>query len=261
MAFIVEYFIITLNDRRSIQWIKACLGVAHQNPDVQGLDALSTICQLNGIGVYQGGVHHLLDDHLGTSIDLIPTLLSISGADVGDIRERWPDLQGVSLTPALSGQPSERDERGMLLNYTATLAWDVDFVETLFRGQVRGEFTDDEKAQLAAGQSLQGFSCYRGICDGRYKFARYFRPAEHHQPGDWATLIRHNELELYDTPTDPNETDNLAFAPDEHRDLISSLNDRLNELIDQEIGVDDGSWYSSRRSFALSEAVNAPGEG
>jgi arylsulfatase len=193
-------------------------------------------------------------DSLATSVDLIPTLLAISGADVSDIYERWPDLKGVSFSPALTGQTSERDQRGMLLNYTATLAWDVDFVETLFRGQVRGEFTDLEKQQLAAGQSLEQFACYRGICDGRYKFARYFKPAEHHVPEDWDTLLRHNELELYDTESDPHELNNLAFEPESHRDLILTLNDRLNALIAEEIGADDGSWYSSRRSYRLGGA-------
>jgi arylsulfatase len=190
-------------------------------------------------------------DLLGTSIDLIPTLISVSGADAGELRDRWPDLRGVSLAQALTGTPSERDERGMLMNYTATLAWDVDFVEALFRGQVRGEFNADEKMRMANGQSRSNYSCYRGIADGRYKFARYFKPGEHHQPHDWDTLVAHNELELYDTAADPEETDNLAFIPADHQGLILELNARLNTLIDLEIGLDDGSCYSTRRSFAL----------
>jgi arylsulfatase len=139
----------------------------------------------------------------------------------------------------------------MLLNYTATLAWDIDFVETLFKGQVRGEFTDAEKAQLGDGQSLDGYACYRGIHDGRYKFARYFKPAEHHQPEDWGTLLAHNELELYDTAADQDEVNNLANQAENHQDLILDLNVRLNKLIDTEIGIDDGSFYSRRRNFSL----------
>jgi arylsulfatase len=192
-------------------------------------------------------------DLLGTSIDLIPTLLSLSGAGTGGVEERWPELRGVSLAPALTNTPSARDERGMLMNYTATLAWDIDFVEALFRGQVRGEFSAEEKARLASGQSTANYSCYRGIADGRYKFARYFKPSEHHQPRDWDTLIAHNELELYDTSSDPDETDNLAFAPTKHKDLILDLNNRLNALIETEIGPDDGSFYPMRGSFALRE--------
>ncbi len=189
-------------------------------------------------------------ERLATSIDLIPTLVELAQPGV-EWQQRWPDLKGVSLADVLSGNASERDDRGMLLNYTATLAWDIDFVETLFKGQVRGQFTEAEQAQMKAGQSLQGFACYRGINDGRYKFARYFKPAEHHQPEDWQTLLAHNELELYDTAADPHEMNNLANAAEENQDLIMSLNDRLNHLISAEIGIDDGSCYSHRRSYSL----------
>ena len=30
----------------------------------------------------------------------------------------------------------------------------------------------------------------RGVFDGRYKFGRYFRVTEHHEPRDWDTLRR-----------------------------------------------------------------------
>jgi len=183
--------------------------------------------------------------------------LAICGARTGDTRDRWPDLKGVSLASALQGSPTERDQRGMLMNYTASLAWDVDFVETLFRGQVRGEFTDEEKLQMAEGQSLSKYACFRGIADGRYKFARYFKPNQHHQPKDWATLVEHNELELYDTLSDPDELRNLASKGADYKDLILELNKRLNTLIDIEIGIDDGRCYSSRRSYALNDPSGA----
>jgi arylsulfatase len=83
----------------------------------------------------------------------------------------------------------------------------------------------------------------RGVFDGRYKFARYFSVAEHHIPKDWETLIAHNDLELYDTETDPDEIVNLAFKPEEHRDLILKLNAQVNALIETEVGADDGSIY------------------
>jgi arylsulfatase len=47
--------------------------------------------------------------------------------------------------------------------------------------------------------SLKNPALFRGIHDGRYKFARYFKPAEHHIPKDWDTLLEHNQLELYDS--------------------------------------------------------------
>ena len=83
----------------------------------------------------------------------------------------------------------------------------------------------------------------RGVFDGRYKFGRYFRVTEHHTPKDWKTLLAHNDLELYDTKADPDELVNLAYKPDDHRDLILSLNDKVNALIENEIGSDNGAIY------------------
>jgi arylsulfatase len=105
---------------------------------------------------------------------------------------------------------------------------------------------------MASGLSLDNYACFRGISDGRYKFARYFKPAEHHTPEDWQTLSGHNELELYDTLEDPDECNNLAEHPGpEIRPLILSLNAKLNELISTEIGVDDGSCYPPGRDYTL----------
>ena len=194
-------------------------------------------------------------DALATSLDLIPTMLDLAGIDDATVRDRWPELAGVALTDALDGGSTTRDERGSLINYTANLAWDLDFVEVLFRGMGRGSHTDEEQARLAEGISLDNHACFRGIHDGRYKFARYFKPSEHHTPTDWGTLTAHNELELYDLANDPDEMDNLGADPDTHRDVILDCNAKLNDLIALEVGVDDGSCYSRRRSFALGGAA------
>ena len=83
---------------------------------------------------------------------------------------------------------------------------------------------------------------HRGVHDGRWKFARYFAPAQHHTPEDWETLSRLNDLELYDTEADPFELANLANDPAQ-RDNILRLNAMVNALIAMEIGKDDGSEY------------------
>src|SRR3546814_6936406 len=51
---------------------------------------------------------------------------------------------------------------------------------------------------------------FRGVHDGRYKFARYFAPAQHHIPRDWDTLLRYNQLELYDTQVDPRSEEHTS---------------------------------------------------
>jgi hypothetical protein len=51
-----------------------------------------------------------------------------------------------------------------------------------------------------------------------------------------------NDLELYDLRADPDEAVNLAYDLDTNRELIATMNAKLNALIAAEIGVDDGSF-------------------
>ena len=87
---------------------------------------------------------------------------------------------------------------------------------------------------------IRGFG--RGVFDGRYKFARWFSPGDHHTPTSWTTLLARNDLELIDTHTDPHEVVNLANNLSENRDLIMTMNRKLNQVIAREVGVDDGSY-------------------
>ena len=77
---------------------------------------------------------------------------------------------------------------------------------------------------------------FRGTFDGRYKFARYFKPAQHHKPRDFETLVKFNELELFDTERDPHELSNLALTPETVKEQLLRLNAMTNALID---GVTD----------------------
>jgi arylsulfatase len=119
-----------------------------------------------------------------------------------------------------------------------------------FFAGVRMAKTPEERARAAAGgpPDLTPFRGHmRGLFDGRYKFARYFSPREHHRPESWDDLIRHNDLELYDTTLDPLETTNLAEdASTAPRDRIVVLNRALNALVAKEIGVDDGGFLPGR---------------
>lgn len=88
--------------------------------------------------------------------------------------------------------------------------------------------------------SLDYLLLFRGVHDGRYKFARYFAPSQHHTPRTWEQLTAHNDLELYDTRSDPDELVNLAARPEAHRDLLLRINQQTNRLVAAEVGVDDG---------------------
>ena len=82
----------------------------------------------------------------------------------------------------------------------------------------------------------------RSITDERYRFTRYFSFRGFNTPTTLDALRANNDLELYDLRADPDEATNLAYDFDANRDLIASMNAKLNALIASEIGVDDGSF-------------------
>lgn len=184
-------------------------------------------------------------DSLASAVDLVPTLLRFAGYSDDDIADQFPELVGIDLASALAGkeETSIRDERGILV-YFGVVLWAygaeaaLAFIEKMASAPPGTPRPAPAKDRLA--QPIDDRAMLRGIHTGRYKFGRYFAPAEHHVPDDWKTLTAHNDLELYDLEVDPDEMNNLAANPESHRETILELNDRLNALIKLEVGDDDG---------------------
>jgi arylsulfatase len=80
----------------------------------------------------------------------------------------------------------------------------------------------------------------RSVFDGRYRFSRYYSPRQHNQPTSIDALFKLNDVELFDLARDPLERDNLARDRDKHRELLATMNAKLNALIDTEVGEDAG---------------------
>ena len=76
--------------------------------------------------------------------------------------------------------------------------------------------------------------------DGRYKYNRYFNSQEHNRPTTIEQIFEVNDVELFDLETDPFEMRNLTLDKN-NQDLLLAMNDKLNRLIDAEVGRDDGS--------------------
>lgn len=182
---------------------------------------------------------------LGTAVDILPTLYAFAGGRAGELRDPLGKLPGVDLGPAIarSGGISARDAHGAFHNYAVPLYMDPEVTKAIIRnGDTPGYwaiFWESMKlGQLGVNRHNRAF--HRGVYDGRYKFARFFAPAQHHIPQDWETLARLNDLVLYDTNVDPFEMHNLASEGAKHKDLILALNRKTNALIAEEIGTDDG---------------------
>lgn len=172
------------------------------------------------------GARGKIADRLMSAIDIGPTLMGMAGIDTQTWQARYPDLKGVDVSAVVADPmaTTARDQRGHLFNYAVRHYWEMVPAK------------DGQPAHF----DLTKRRLHRGVHDGRWKFARYFAPAQHHIPRDWKTLNRLNDLELYDTHSDPHEINNLASNLSKHRKTIERLNAMTNKLIEREVGRDDG---------------------
>ncbi|MCB0214350.1 MAG: sulfatase-like hydrolase/transferase [Anaerolineae bacterium] len=184
---------------------------------------------------------------LVSSVDLAPTLLAWAGMTEADRPLAFPNLVGYDFSAVLE-QPAEQGQReqnggGVLFTFDALSHLDPDAGRKL--QEIQSKHAAGEAVNLSAYQPIIDFSkrgYLRGLYDGRYKFARYFSPLNYHTPNDVESLLARNDIELYDTQTDPDEIVNLADPAHPNFDptLIQTLNAKLNTLIRAEIGADEG---------------------
>jgi arylsulfatase A-like enzyme len=193
-------------------------------------------------------------DALASPIDIIPMLLGFAGVDTATRETLYPYLKGIDVAASVADPAARglRDKMGILYNYGVAHYWDPVFVEKAIEKQSTADKLFLVRQVINNGMffpSLDNPGLFRGVYDGRYKFARYFKPAQHHKPRDFETLVKYNELELFDTKTDPNELNNLALKPEAVREPLMRLSDMTNALADREVGPDDGAEHLGPRNW------------
>jgi arylsulfatase A-like enzyme len=179
---------------------------------------------------------------LTSHVDLAPTLVSLTGVDaerrraiVRDLPGK--DLSGLLVNPAAASVNALRE--GVLFNYNMFAYLDGDYllkaVEFINHG---GNPKKLKEAGFVPDVRKRG--AVRSVFDGRYVFSRYFSPKQHNRPATLEELYRLNDVELYDRESDPEELVNLAAGRQPRRDLVAVMNEKLNRLIEQEVGEDRG---------------------
>jgi arylsulfatase len=169
-------------------------------------------------------------------LDIAPTLVGLAGgANVKGLPGK--DFSRLLADPEKAGLDAVRD--GALYNYNMFAYLDGDFLHKAVAHIREG---GNPKTLKGAGivPDLMKRGAVRSVYDGRYMFARYFSPKQHNRPATLEELYRLNDVELYDMQADPHEMNNLAVAGGNARDLVAALNEKLNRLIDAEVGEDRG---------------------
>ena len=170
----------------------------------------------------QGGGHV---NNITSHLDLAPTFVDIATAgNAAQFSQITSALHGHSLMPAVKDHNVDvRNGEGALFCFEMLSMMDGDFVLV---------------PRYGADMNKRGF--VRGIVTKDYKFARYFSPLKFNTPADYETLWADNDVELLQCGTD--EVENLAWPKDNaNKELVNTMNQKLNTLIQHEIGVDDGS--------------------
>jgi arylsulfatase len=179
---------------------------------------------------------------LTSHLDVAPTLVGLTGADAAKRASIVRDLPGKDFAPLLAdpaaAEPNALRE-GVLFNYNMFAYLDGDYlVKAVAHIRAGGDPKRLKEAGLVPDLGKRG--AVRSVFDGRYVFSRYFSPKQHNRPTTLEQLYRLNDVELYDRVADPHEMVNLAAKPGSSRDLVLAMNEKLNRLIDSEVGEDRG---------------------
>ncbi len=184
---------------------------------------------------------------LTSHLDIVPTILGLAGVKGKRLQKLAPALKGKDLSPllaspALAEKNAIRDNA--LYSYNMWLYQDADFMHRVYEAITSGK--DMKKLGLKPDLTKRG--AIRSVTDGRYRFSRYFSPLQHNLPTTVESLFSYNDVELYDHDSDPNEIRNLAVDQKANGELLLAMNQKLTDIISDEVGSDEGDFLPENKA-------------
>lgn len=167
--------------------------------------------------------------HVTSHLDLAPTFVDIATNSDAQMDSIKAGIKGYSLLPAVDNPAVDvRNGQGALFVYDMISMMDADMVSIPL---------SESMVDIRVDLSKKGY--LRGIITADYKMGRYFSPLHFNTPTCLDSLYANNEVELYAYGSD--ETENLAWPKGNNEALVATYNDKLNALIQREVGEDNGS--------------------
>lgn len=210
---------------------------------------------VNLTAVVPGGESGVQSTAVGSHLDLTPTVLGFAGVTDTEREARYPQLPGRNLaevlrSPSTATPPrgsAEEPGDGALIMWDGLHQQDPDWSATGALFPILNLPQDERAAALqrVGGQfGAPDFSkrtFYRTVVDGRFKLVRWFSPLEYGRPETLEELYETADVVVHDLLEDPHELENIGDQahPKYDAELVAGLLQKLNALIEREVGDDE----------------------
>lgn len=184
---------------------------------------------------------------LTSHLDITPTILGLAGVNGNQLRSMAPALKGHDLSSLLASPETARRNavrETALYNFNMWLYQDSEFMQQLYEAKTSGQ----DVAKLGLKPNLGKRGAIRSVTDGRYRFSRYFSPLQHNLPKTVEQIRRLNDVELFDLEADPGEMNNLAADHRSSGELLLAMNQKLTDVIAEEVGSDKGEFLPENKA-------------